>query len=788
MAKTGTLTVDLEMRTAAFEAAIKKSTATLNSNVASMKRSMDSLTSTANLIQGAIAGWAGSQAVGAVVHLVQAFGEAQQAGLQLNGVLESTGRYSDAAAEAINNNATALSRLTTFDDDPIVAATATFGQFAKKLSGPELAEAEKAIIGLSSAMKQDLESSAKQLGKTVSGATDTIGRSGITISKTTDQSARLNEVLQKTGSFFAVAQAEAQGVDGRVQQLNVSWGNLQEALGGVIADGLDLNNTLSDTSGMVNGLTDVVNNNRDTLARWIGFFRNLVGVVLNGVSIVATEIAGLVNSLGFTLTNITTGTLKVVNVLISGMTTAINTFVGSVINPLLSQVNTITKGASGNFKLPTFSAPQIPLGGANAAVAAMSKINDQLERGLATFKTGLATSFTNILKGNPYSKTTRGGTAAPNVDDDDKKGGKGKTSAANKKLAQEMAQLKNQADSLKESILSPWEKYEEEIAKATILLNKHLITQAQFLKYKDKMAEPLAMKFVGAPKLADPDTDGAANKITDLLESQMKSWQDEMDKGTEMTKSMRTAAEQLADTQAGIQTLFDEGAISLETYGRAMQKAQADSNSLSSTSDTMVQAIGHQFAEFGNKFFDTFVSSLKSGKFEFKSFVASALEDLGKLIFQLTVIDPLITGLFGDGKLNATTGAKNTGLLGGLIGQGSSWLTKSISSFISGHFADGGQPAVNQVSLVGERGPELFVPKVAGTVIPNNQLGNLGGGNGGGTTISYSPTIQVTTGVQSTVRAEIAQMMPAISAQIQKDFIKSIGRGGAMAHAVGRKS
>lgn len=37
-------------------------------------------------------------------------------------------------------------------------------------------------------------------------------------------------------------------------------------------------------------------------------------------------------------------------------------------------------------------------------------------------------------------------------------------------------------------------------------------------------------------------------------------------------------------------------------------------------------------------------------------------------------------------------------------------------------FADGGNPPVNQASMVGERGPELFIPKTAGTIIPNNML------------------------------------------------------------------
>ncbi|MDD5328352.1 MAG: hypothetical protein PHY02_11180 [Phycisphaerae bacterium] len=39
-------------------------------------------------------------------------------------------------------------------------------------------------------------------------------------------------------------------------------------------------------------------------------------------------------------------------------------------------------------------------------------------------------------------------------------------------------------------------------------------------------------------------------------------------------------------------------------------------------------------------------------------------------------------------------------------------------------FALGGRPPVGQMSMVGERGPELFVPDRAGTIIPNNRISN----------------------------------------------------------------
>jgi phage-related minor tail protein len=39
-------------------------------------------------------------------------------------------------------------------------------------------------------------------------------------------------------------------------------------------------------------------------------------------------------------------------------------------------------------------------------------------------------------------------------------------------------------------------------------------------------------------------------------------------------------------------------------------------------------------------------------------------------------------------------------------------------------FADGGRPPVGRLSIVGERGPELFMPDRAGTIIPNHAMGS----------------------------------------------------------------
>jgi hypothetical protein len=63
-------------------------------------------------------------------------------------------------------------------------------------------------------------------------------------------------------------------------------------------------------------------------------------------------------------------------------------------------------------------------------------------------------------------------------------------------------------------------------------------------------------------------------------------------------------------------------------------------------------------------------------------------------------------------------------------------ITNPLANFFEGGFskilgfANGGRPPVGRPSIVGERGPELFVPSTAGTIIPNHQLS---GGSSGST-------------------------------------------------------
>ena len=98
------------------------------------------------------------------------------------------------------------------------------------------------------------------------------------------------------------------------------------------------------------------------------------------------------------------------------------------------------------------------------------------------------------------------------------------------------------------------------------------------------------------------------------------------------------------------------------------------------------------------------------------------------------VIQNGITGAI----MGAIDGSKSLSeSLSGILKQlGGMFLTKGIGSFNVGGkggsgllgllpgFAGGGRPPVGRASIVGERGPELFVPDRAGTIIPNGAMGS----------------------------------------------------------------
>ena len=132
---------------------------------------------------------------------------------------------------------------------------------------------------------------------------------------------------------------------------------------------------------------------------------------------------------------------------------------------------------------------------------------------------------------------------------------------------------------------------------------------------------------------------------------------------------------------------------------------------------------------------------------------SSAFDDMAKKIisrlYDILVVERLVQSISG-----SLTGLK---IFGG--------STPSVK-------ATGGSVQAGTPYIVGEQGKELFVPRQSGNIVPN---GKLGGDEG----VTVHQTINVSTGVSQTVRAEMVQLMPQIVNAAKAGVLDAKKRGGS---------
>ena len=115
---------------------------------------------------------------------------------------------------------------------------------------------------------------------------------------------------------------------------------------------------------------------------------------------------------------------------------------------------------------------------------------------------------------------------------------------------------------------------------------------------------------------------------------------------------------------------------------------------------------------------------------------------------------------------------------GGFSGFGPSSLATSGTNFFGGgfspidFFANGGRPPVGRPSVVGERGPELFVPRSAGTIVPNHAMG------GANVTVNVDASASAVQGDGN----DAAQLGRAIGLAVQQELVKQKRPGGLLAN------
>jgi len=164
-------------------------------------------------------------------------------------------------------------------------------------------------------------------------------------------------------------------------------------------------------------------------------------------------------------------------------------------------------------------------------------------------------------------------------------------------------------------------------------------------------------------------------------------------------------------------------------------------------SDAMAQILEQATDQFANDF----INALQSGEnalVSFRNLVGDMIQQVIAEFLKMKVIKPLMNALFSAVGLPTIPMDESAG--GGTI--------------------QGGRP-----TLVGERGPEIFVPNTGGTIMNNMNSRNA---MGGGTPINIYQNLNFATGVVPTVRAEITKMMPQIADVTKAAVQESAMRGG----------
>lgn len=222
----------------------------------------------------------------------------------------------------------------------------------------------------------------------------------------------------------------------------------------------------------------------------------------------------------------------------------------------------------------------------------------------------------------------------------------------------------------------------------------------------------------------------------------------------EMAENLVDPLKGTKDQMEALRLAFALGKIDAELFKEAMAILGESLQTQTPLMETFNSSVSTMAQNFSNSLADMLVSgkmNLDSLKDIFKGFVKTMLAKAIELFF----INQMMNAIFG----------------------GVSGYVPLPQMNLSGR-ASGGNVNSNQPYLVGERGPELFVPSSAGNVMNNANTKSIGGGGA-----VVNQTINVNAGVSQTVRAEMLNLLPSIKQDTLNAVIDSKNRGGSFSKA-----
>lgn len=778
-------------------------------------------------------------------HSVEAFKEAQDAVTQLGASLASTGRYSEEAMHKLEENAEALSKVTTKSVIDIEKATAKLSFFAKGLNPEELEKAQQAIVALSDKTGKSMDSVSMMIGRAMNGAGAGLKRLGIEVDKNASQHEKLNQIIKQTASNFEVSKAKADTLSGSMQQLHNNFHETEVKVGEMIVQGLDLTGMFHGLNSIVDVVNKTLDDNRAAIMRVIGTMRELAKLAIESGAAVFHGLSGMlqafvqivsdaINALGKALGGIgaAMGTVASHVRNFGGSYTKVDTLdnTGQISkwwtgNPVAKQIAGYDKlaGRQSIMSMATNYFGGSSFKGAGDSFAAAGKDFQDMQKtfaGLSNIKIPAFKGFGGI-SGDGASYSGGGGKA--------KKAKKGKADPTGSFNIPDLNNDLNLKDALKTQIpdvnefitglpgINSLEDYKfasqkqgYDIFKGTDLgkldeINKKITNITAAYKAGDLPAKQYAEDMKLLNKETDDETKSQAKKA---LEEQVKALTAQFEAGKVNIKQYADGMKNLDDQQKKLEGGSEDAAEKLKIYDEVMKDLHADTEKTAKVQDVLNQLVAtgtitskqaskelkklttdgkdgfkdleQAINNFGSGFEDAIANMVKTGKLNFKDLFDSLISDITKLIIKLEIINPLINSLTGS---HLTTGLG--GLFGGLLGGAFNSSAISSAGLRAGSFianpgniglrASGGPVTAGMPYIVGEKGPELMIPNMSGSIVPNHALG------GGGLNVTHQWTIVAndTRGFDDLIAQRMPWIMNQSAAHIEKLYNRK-GRFGPL--------
>ena len=270
------------------------------------------------------------------------------------------------------------------------------------------------------------------------------------------------------------------------------------------------------------------------------------------------------------------------------------------------------------------------------------------------------------------------------------------------------------------------------------------VTKGQIAKFEELFRQKQILN------AQDKEIDRASQEAEQNANKAMQEKLDAIEKAKKLYEDTRTPIEAMANKMAELDRMLQLGLINWDTYGRAIMQAADGFNVIKEEGKSAFEQMRDAMRNWGADFTNVITNMVMTGKISFADLANSIIRDLIRIQVQKSITDPLIK--MGTSYLDTVFRTSGTPV--------ASPTGKAV----------GGSVQAGQPYLVGERGPEMFIPNQTGSIVTNDSLG----GNG----VVVNQTINVSTGVQQTVRAEIMGLMPQISNAAKAAVAEAKMRGG----------